>query len=133
MRKARSKLPIALVWWELLVSGIISWAIKKILDYYWKKVGIFWATKPSHSLRKFGIVLMQFSWNLISTSFDPADPFVTRFILNSVYMSLRQHRKLHLTYQYEKGECKMCQFISFNKKSLLEFIPNPELYPPFES
>ena len=134
MQKRKSKFPTNIVWGELILAGIVSWIIKKVLDYTYEqskaRIILF---KESDLLRKIGLYYMQFSIETLTVGFDQSDPFFrTPIFLTMIESMLESHEKAHRKNNIEIETCGICKLIIQNKAFFQKVLPNPKLYPPFQ-
>jgi hypothetical protein len=131
MQKRSPKFPINL-WTELILSGIVSWFITKILDYIYVKTKS--RIKPFKGLvlmRRTGYYLLQFSLEPMIADFDQSETFVRNpFYLSSIKSILESHMRGHKRDTIKA--CQICRIINKHKAFLQYIFPNPELYPPFK-
>lgn len=138
MSKRKQKLPIIIVWWETIFTIIISWVIKKFLDYLWTK-GKTTFRKPrpkgdSTLMRKLGLFLMNVSYKMLVDLETSSSPSSTNsFILHQFEFPYMLHDFLHELGVLKIGECTYCETIMLDRDMLKRFTPNIELYLPFKN
>jgi hypothetical protein len=124
-----------LVWWEIIVGGIISWFIKKTLDYVWdrgtKRAKAFKFLLPSRLSYFYQKFFLYFYINFYLIE-ENAYPWCKLPIFPDLVKGiLKVHRRLHIENQLSMETCQYCKIILKEKPFLQKFVSSPEFYPPF--
>jgi len=115
---------------DILIGGIISWFIKKLLDFLWekgKRVRFEGKTHIGHYLFvMFGerFLLFMFGW-LLGTPEGVEETEIQDLVIRIVKL----HRRFH---QFVGNEpCSVCDVVACYRGLLEKMVSDPELYPPF--
>lgn len=125
-----------IVWWEVFVAGIISWFLKKTLDYVWergtRRVRSFEFTLPKRLWEFYQRIFLRFYLDFYFAE-DSAYPWCNMPMYPEMAEGiLRVHQKLHKENKLGLETCPYCRMIVKEKKFLQKFVFSPELYPPFK-
>jgi hypothetical protein len=136
MQKRRLKLPVAIVWWEVLVTSVISWIVKKFLDFIWThgkvRIRSSQMNLPLELIQTFERLLLHY-YVTAFFSCNPSSSLVRLPIFpDIVKVTLRIHRKMHREGTLKTETCQYCRIIMYKKAFMERFAPNPKLYPPFK-
>ncbi len=121
--------------WDIL----ITWAITRILDHFLKAIGARFDFKEfKQAFHSVWLIvdrgLTEAYCNLYLSDKDTIKIAAKLELLGGMHMLhglLRDHKRLHRVGLWDATTCRSCRNIVKNKEILLEFVPDPELYPPF--
>lgn len=138
MPEKKQKLPIVIVWWETIFTIILSWIVKKFLDFIWTqgktKIRIPRPRFASKSLRKLGMILMEVSFKLvIDTETSSLSPSTNSTILRQFEVPYMVHDALHELGVLKTGKCRYCESIMEDRDFLKRFTPDIEQHLPFKN
>lgn len=134
MQQKRPKFPSAILWWEVLVTNIVSWIIKKMLDYAWGRGRERIKIKQGDIFLEINRIITIFSLSIFSIywTITPDDPLM-RFpkFPEMLLVSLENHKRLHNRNMISEKGCPFCKMINGNRENLYRIVPFAKLYPPF--
>ncbi len=122
--------PVLIVWSDVLIGAVVSWALKKILDFMYDfSKSKFAPLKSSILMRNLGLNLIVFSLPMM-TDFDKTDPIMkTSFFSSTIKSVLESHARGHRRDNIEN--CELCRLINKHKGYFRHAFPSDALYPPF--
>lgn len=143
MPKASYRLTRFISWWDILIGGIISWIIKRILDFLFerasKRVRKVDRDSLYHSLSGFWSFLIEsyITFFMVSYSsiyeeeFVLSNPSLRVIFTENLRGILRLHRFLHRTKRVKEESCKVCLIIAKRREYFQKMVLSKRLYPPF--
>ena len=138
MSKIKVRLIRMVSLWDILIGSIISWVVKKLLDFLWGKGKIRLRFKGKTHFRIWswliiGPMYMRVYLPYIIGYNEAESEIITKTTIftRMVKTTLGVHRLMHKYGAIKTESCQYCQVIAENKTFLQRFISSPKLYPPF--
>ena len=132
MEPTEQQLPIKISWYDVLITSIVSWMFKKLLDFIFERAkhSFIRSINLLDLLRDTGVSLMNFAldvWGEDLPYFYKIEP-ITRGVLNGL---VEVHEQRHKKDFIDPTTCKVCQLITKHKTGFKQIFPERILFPPF--
>lgn len=131
MSEARRRFAQATSVLDILIAGIVSWCIKKLLDFVWRKGKTRLRVEGKTHLVFFThLAFLKNDLTIFQNFFVGGQKKPYAYKLYFLRQILHRHRAFHQLYGNEP--CSLCLAITSKRDILKKFVPEPRLYPPFK-